>query len=71
MVMEFNEKKIILKEFVSIDEVEELFERLLKLDSVVIDISECVHIHTSILQLILLFREKIKVEGFEKFTVNL
>lgn len=71
MALTFEEEKIFLKDVVSIEEAEELYERLLKVDEVVINLSECEHMHTAILQLLLLFRGKVRFEEIEKFKFSL
>lgn len=70
MALEFDEKKIILKDNVSIEEAEQLFEHFLREENSIIDLSQCEHMHTAILQLILLFRMKFKIEGLDKFNIS-
>lgn len=62
MAIEYLENKAIFKEVVTIEEAEELFNWLLSQDEVEIDMTECIHIHTAILQLIHLFKSKLKLK---------
>lgn len=69
MPIEFAENRAILKDIVTIEDAEPLFEWLLHIDEATIDMSRCEHIHTAILQLILLFEQKLKLQGSEKFNM--
>ncbi|MGB9891857.1 hypothetical protein [Thermodesulfovibrio yellowstonii] len=69
MPIEFGENRAVFRDVVTIEDAEPLFEWLLNIEEATVDMSECEHIHTAVLQLILLFVKKLKLQDSEKFNM--
>lgn len=67
MAVEYLDNKAIFRETVTIEEAEELFNWLLSKGEAEIDMTECSHIHTSVLQIILLFKPKLNLPDDSDF----
>lgn len=69
MPVEFKENKAAFTDTVTIEEAESLFEWLLDVSKPEIEMTDCNHIHTSVLQLIAIFKPKIKLPEDEEFKI--
>ena len=61
MSIEYTEDRAVFKDTVSVDEAEPLLDWITSLDEAVVDLSECTHIHTSVMQ-VLMAAEDLRVE---------
>lgn len=73
MALEFKKNKAIFKEIVNVEEAEPLFEWFLKVKKPEVDMTECSHIHTAVLQLLMIFKPKLilpKDEGLKLWLIG-
>lgn len=61
MGISYGKKVLRFEGNVSIEDAEKLFEHMLSVNKVKVDMSGLTHIHTAVFQILLLFREKIEI----------
>lgn len=66
MAVKFKENKAIFTEVATIEEAEKVFEWILTVKEPVIDMTECSHMHTSVLQLLTLFKPDMELPEDEE-----
>lgn len=65
MPVEFKESTAIFTETVTVEDAEKIFEWFLTAKEPVVDMTECLHIHTSVLQMLAIFKPHVKLPDDE------
>lgn len=66
MGIHYGKKLLKFEDNVGIEEAEKLFEYLIDAKKVKVDLSELSHLHSALLQLLIIFRDKIEVSSLPK-----
>lgn len=67
MGVEFRDNVAIFTQTISVEEAERVFEWLLETEEPIVDLKECFHIHTALLQALLLVKPKLVLPEEEEF----